>query len=95
MIKTDNKNNSKNIELLRKRYDDIQKYLNKNSKAKKILNELHVKTHFKAVIEMSNNRFLTKTLIKHVKYSISKITKQIYPKMKKYCFNKTMIINCI
>ena len=58
---TDNKSTGKNNELLRKRYDDIQKYLNKNSEAKKILNELHVKTHFKAVTEMSNNRLLTKT----------------------------------
>ena len=58
---TNNKSISKSNELLRKRYDDTQKYLNKNSEAKKILNELHVKTHFKAVTEMSNNRLLTKT----------------------------------
>ena len=58
---TNNKTTNKNNELLRKRYDDIQKYLNKNSEAKKILNELHIKTHFKAVTEMSNNRLLTKT----------------------------------
>ena len=32
---TDNKSNSRNNELLRKRCDDIQKYLNKNSEAKK------------------------------------------------------------
>ena len=46
--------------LLQKYFERVQKHLTLNNEAKEILSDLHYKTHFKATVELAENKFYSR-----------------------------------
>ena len=68
--KASSSRNSANA-LLQKYFERVQKHLTLNNEAKEILSDLHYKTHFKATVELAENKFYTRKKHKDTNMSLT------------------------